>query len=52
MQIILSPGQKSENGQDKKTDIGDALEYIDLLTDSMNIDAKNVFGSHAGQSKF
>ncbi|XP_018580011.1 sterol regulatory element-binding protein 1 isoform X2 [Anoplophora glabripennis] len=50
MQIILSPGQKSENGQDKKTDISDALAYIDLLSDSTNVDAKTIFGSSAGQS--
>ncbi|KAJ8913438.1 hypothetical protein NQ315_017182 [Exocentrus adspersus] len=50
MQIILSPGQKSENSQDKKTDISDALTYIELLQESMSVDAKAVFGSTAAHN--
>ncbi|KAJ8979872.1 hypothetical protein NQ317_008522 [Molorchus minor] len=49
MQILVSPGQKSENNPDKKTDINDALKYIDLLRDSVEVDARTVFGAYPGE---
>ncbi|CAH1966667.1 unnamed protein product [Acanthoscelides obtectus] len=50
MQIILSPGYKSD-GSDNKTDsIADALIYLDLLRDDVTVDAKTVFGSNSVQS--
>lgn len=49
--ILLAPGQKSENGQEKRTDVSDALIYIDLLRDNVTVDAKTVFGASSEQSK-
>ncbi|CAH1111699.1 unnamed protein product [Psylliodes chrysocephalus] len=48
--ILLAPGQKSENGQEKRTDVSDALIYIDLLRDNVTVDAKTVFGASSEQS--
>lgn len=52
LQILLSPGQKYENGEQKKNDISDALYYIDLLKDNITIDAKAVFGANPEKSKY
>ncbi|KAJ8944998.1 hypothetical protein NQ318_010200 [Aromia moschata] len=50
MQILVSPGQKSETNQDKKTDINDALKYIELLRDNVVVDARTVFGASHEQN--
>lgn len=52
LQILLSPGQKLENGEQKKNDIGDALFYMDLLKDNITDDPKSVFGSNPEDSKY
>lgn len=51
LQIILSPGQKFVNGEQKKNDIKDALFYMDLLKDNVTVDAKIVFGANAEDGK-
>ncbi|XP_050303830.1 sterol regulatory element-binding protein 1 [Anthonomus grandis grandis] len=43
LSILVAPGQKSELNQDKKTDLTDALTYIDLLNDNTMVDAVTVF---------
>lgn len=52
LQILLSPGQKLENGEPKKNDIRDALFYMDLLKDNITVDAKTVFGSNPEDCKY
>lgn len=41
--ILVAPGQKSDLSQDKKTDLNDALTYLDLLNDNITLDARTVF---------
>ncbi|KAG5883119.1 hypothetical protein JTB14_011522 [Gonioctena quinquepunctata] len=47
--ISLSPGQKSETNQDKRTDISDALMYIELLRDNVAVDARTMFDASSEQ---
>lgn len=49
LQIILAPGQKSEENQEKKTEIMDALKYIELLKENVTVDARTVFGANSVQ---
>ncbi|XP_072385762.1 sterol regulatory element-binding protein 1 [Diabrotica undecimpunctata] len=48
LQILLTPGQKNDT-QDKKTDINDALMYLELLKDNVAVDARTVFGASSEQ---
>lgn len=50
LSILVAPGQKSELNQDKKTDLHDALTYIDLLNNNVMIDVRTVF--KAGDTVF
>lgn len=43
----MAPGQKSELNQDKKTDLNDALTYLELLNDNTTVDAITVFKTGA-----
>lgn len=43
LSILVSPGQKSELSQDKKTDLNDALTYLELLNDNSIVEAATVF---------
>ncbi|CAG9766585.1 unnamed protein product [Ceutorhynchus assimilis] len=43
LSILVAPGQKSELNHDKKTDLNDALTYLELLNDNTSIDAVTVF---------
>ncbi|XP_019761748.2 sterol regulatory element-binding protein 1 isoform X2 [Dendroctonus ponderosae] len=43
LSILVSPGQKSELSQDKKTDLNDALTYLELLNDNTTVEAATVF---------
>lgn len=52
LQILLSPGQKFDNGEQNKNDINDALFYIDLLRDNITVDARNIFGVNSEESEF
>nr|XP_023025078.1 sterol regulatory element-binding protein 1 [Leptinotarsa decemlineata] len=49
MNILLSPGQKNDSNPDKRTDICDALSYIELLQDNVTVDARTVFGENSDQ---
>ncbi|XP_066150258.1 sterol regulatory element-binding protein 1 isoform X1 [Euwallacea fornicatus] len=43
LSTLVAPGQKSELNQDKKTDLNDALTYLELLNDNTAVDAITVF---------
>ncbi|KAL1509606.1 hypothetical protein ABEB36_004316 [Hypothenemus hampei] len=43
LSILVAPGQKNELNQDKKTDLNDALTYLELLNDNTVVDAVAVF---------
>ncbi|XP_057662115.1 sterol regulatory element-binding protein 1 [Diorhabda carinulata] len=45
LSILITPGQKIDSNQDKKTDISEALMYIELLKDNVAVDARTVFGA-------
>lgn len=49
LQILVAPGQKNE---DKKTDLNDALVYIQLLRDNVTMDARTIFNSASASQSY
>lgn len=49
LQILVAPGQKND---EKKTDLNDALTYIQLLRDNVTMDARTVFNSASASQSY